>query len=264
VKITGQSAQLSFYGSQTVDNATISIGGASNTDYLIANNTGPTATLTLGSKLSLVSSGTSVNVTGSGTARIVNKGTITASTSGGTFPINPTAFTNAGKISVNGGETMHIGALFTNTASAEVVKGTLDLQADVSGDGGELKIDAAGELEVERAIGSGQKITFSGQGGLLRIDSANQFAAGVSGFTGSDEIDLSSIQDVVGTKVSFSGTSTQGTVTVTDSTHVASIHLFGQYVAFGFHLNADNTHGGTALTYTPPHTAHEMQLAAGH
>lgn len=264
VKVTGQSAQLDFYGTQTVDNATISIGSASNTDYLIAYNTGPTATLTLGSKLSLVSSGATVNVTGSSTARIVNKGTITASTSGGTFTINPATFVNAGKITVSGGETMHIGAVFTNTASTEVVNGTLDLQADVSGAGGAFKIDATGTLEVERAIGSGQKITFSGQGGRLRIDSADQFAAGVSGFTGSDEINLGSISAVAGTTVSFSGTSTQGTVTVTDGTHTASIHLFGQYVASGFHLNADNTHGGSALTYTPPPAPHETQLAAGH
>jgi hypothetical protein len=259
--ITGQSAQMFFYGTQTIDNATIHIGSASNTDYLFAYNTGPMATLTLGSNLSLVSTGTSVYLTGSG-SRIVNKGTIIASTGGGTFTINPTAFTNAGKIVIGNNETVHIAA-FTNTSVAEVVNGTLDLQSGVLGSGGTLKIDAAGTLEVEQAIGIGQKVIFSGQGGRLRIDSADQFAAGVSGFTGSDVINLSTISAVAGTTVSFSGTATQGTVKVTDGTHTASINLFGQYVAAGFHLGTDS-HGGSALTYTPPAAAHTLQLAAGH
>lgn len=259
--ITGPSAQMYFYGSQTVDNATIHIGSASNTDYLFAYSTGPAATLTLGSKLSLISGGTSVNVSGSN-ARIVNKGTIAASTGGGTFTINPTTFVNAGKVIVSNGEIMHIGA-FTNNALAEVVNGTLDLQSDVAGNAGTLKIDAAGTVEVERSIGIGQKVLFSGQGGRLRIDSANQFAASVSGFTGSDVINLATIATGAGTTVSFSGNTTQGTVKVTDGTHTASINLFGQYVAAGFHLAAD-AHGGSALTYTPPAAAPALHLAAGH
>jgi hypothetical protein len=55
---------------------------------------------------------------------------------------------------------------------------------------------------------------------------------------------------------------TRGVLAVTDGTLRASLVLFGNYVAAGFHLS--RTAGeGTLITYEPPAGAH-LNLAAGH
>jgi len=54
---------------------------------------------------------------------------------------------------------------------------------------------------------------------------------------------------------------TQGVLTVTDGTLRASLTLFGNYVAAGFH--GARTADGTLVTYEPPAALH-LDLAAGH
>jgi hypothetical protein len=54
------------------------------------------------------------------------------------------------------------------------------------------------------------------------------------------------------TSASFveAGSLTSGTLTVTDSTHIANIVLLGQYMTGNFHLTNDG-HGGTLVTDPP-------------
>ena len=54
----------------------------------------------------------------------------------------------------------------------------------------------------------------------------------------------------------------KGVLKITDRANTASITLFGQYTAAGFHFAKSGA--GTAITYTPPATAHAADLAAAH
>jgi hypothetical protein len=62
-------------------------------------------------------------------------------------------------------------------------------------------------------------------------------------------------------KLSFveNAAKTQGTLTITDGTLHASVTLFGQYAAAGFHFASDGV-VGTVITYAPPPAAH-LELA---
>jgi hypothetical protein len=53
----------------------------------------------------------------------------------------------------------------------------------------------------------------------------------------------------------------KGVLTITEGAMRASLTLFGQFVAAGFHL-ATNYAGGTAITYSEPSTEHVPQLTA--
>ena len=55
---------------------------------------------------------------------------------------------------------------------------------------------------------------------------------------------------------------TKGVLTLTDGALKATVTLFGQYTATGFHIAGDG-HGGTAITYaTPALSAHVAAVAA--
>jgi hypothetical protein len=86
----------------------------------------------------------------------------------------------------------------------------------------------------------------------------------VSGFAATDTLDLASFKFGTTEKHSFTenAAKTKGVLTITDGTLHASITLFGQYVATGFHLAKDGA--GTAITYVPPTAAAQQELAAGH
>jgi hypothetical protein len=72
-----------------------------------------------------------------------------------------------------------------------------------------------------------------------------------------DTLDLTTFDYKATEKLSFveNAAKTQGTLTITDGTFHASVTLFGQYTAAGFHLGADGT-VGTDVTYAQPPAAH--------
>jgi autotransporter passenger strand-loop-strand repeat protein len=86
----------------------------------------------------------------------------------------------------------------------------------------------------------------------------------VSGFRAGDHLGLSSFQYTAGEKLSFaeSADKTKGVLTVKDATMKATIALFGQYVAAGFHLASDGA-GGTVITY-PAISAATVALTGHH
>src|SRR5207247_46364 len=86
----------------------------------------------------------------------------------------------------------------------------------------------------------------------------------VSGFRTGDLLELSSFEHDAGEKLSFVENADQkkGVLTITDGSMKATITLFGQYVAAGFHLATDPA-GGTAISYATPASAH-VDLVAGH
>ena len=61
-------------------------------------------------------------------------------------------------------------------------------------------------------------------------------------------------------KLAYNAGKGKGTLTITDGSLKATVTLFGQYVAAGFHLAKDSA-GGTVITYsTPPARIAELAV----
>jgi hypothetical protein len=151
----GPNSYLYLDDSQTLDNATLTLGSGSSvyqyTTYSYwAANGNQTGTLTLGPNLTIDQIGPYgyLGSTGYGGGTIVNDGTFNAG-GGGSFYINPAAFTNAGEINVLAGEDLIVSASsFTNAAGITITGGQLEAQAQlldngtISVQGGTLRLDA--------------------------------------------------------------------------------------------------------------------------
>jgi VCBS repeat-containing protein len=99
---------------------------------------------------------------------------------------------------------------------------------------------------VELGSSSAGTVTFAASTGTLQLDSSSSFTGKVAGMTGQDTIDLQDINFATVHKPTFSGTSSGGTLTVTDGTHSANIALLGNYLASTFVASSDG-HGGTNI-----------------
>ena len=94
---------------------------------------------------------------------------------------------------------------------------------------------------------------FSGPIGKLILDHSSTFGGqiydltGNGSLSGSDQIDLRDVEFGPGTKVAYTGTSTGGLLTVSDTeNHTAHISLVGNYSASEFSLSSDGS-GGTIV-----------------
>ncbi|MCX5950445.1 MAG: lycopene cyclase family protein, partial [Cyanobacteria bacterium] len=125
VNLTGENVNLSIDGKTTLDNATLNIGnsGGGGQSLLFANDVGPGAVLTLGSKFNVVHAGRSASLSSSGNPAnaIVNQGLLTAAFSGGILNINGNRFTNTGTVLVSNSDSLVIGATtITNTGTINI------------------------------------------------------------------------------------------------------------------------------------------------
>ncbi len=147
IALTGGYASLDFLGSQTLNNAVVSIGAsgalpgqAGAATLAVAAGAGGTsaATLTLGAGLwlrgvsgagQIVVGGPSIAGAGSLPGALVNAGTITASAPGEILTITGNgAFTNQGTIGISNGATLQIATgSFVNTGTITVAGATLSL-----------------------------------------------------------------------------------------------------------------------------------------
>ncbi|MHC2467869.1 hypothetical protein [Bradyrhizobium embrapense] len=115
---------------------------------------------------------------------------------------------------------------------------------------GNATIAAGTTLELPGA--SSATVAFQGATGTLKLDNSASFAGTVAGMTGADAIDFANISFANVHTPTFNGTSSGGTLTVTDGTVTASIALLGNYMASTFTTSSDG-HGGT-LVVDPPAT----------
>jgi hypothetical protein len=90
-------------------------------------------------------------------------------------------------------------------------------------------------------------VTFAGSTGTLQLDNSSSFTGTVAGMTGQDTLDLADINFATVQQPTFNGSSSGGTLTVTDGTHTANIALIGNYMASSFVTAADGQ-GGTSVT----------------
>ena len=107
-------------------------------------------------------------------------------------------------------------------------------------------------------------VTFA-PGATLAIAGTNGIAPTILGFAANDTLDLKSFAFKPTEKLTYVAANgkAQGTLTITDGAFKASVTLFGQYVAAGFHLATDHA-GGTAITYPTLAADHHPGLAIGH
>jgi fibronectin-binding autotransporter adhesin len=134
VLLTGAASRLLAAGNETINNATIYLGSASETYYgqhvapaeLAA---GPETTLTLGATAEVRSAGLvgwfgDCSV-GGWTDSIVNDGLVMAVTTGGIMTLGSTFFSNAGRVIVgNGGNLMFAGVGLANTGTISLFAGS--------------------------------------------------------------------------------------------------------------------------------------------
>jgi len=113
-------------------------------------------------------------------------------------------------------------------------------------------IDAAATLELT-GTDSGA-VTFNGSTGTLILDHSSLFSGQLLIFTGdgdlssSDQLDLRDIGFGPGTTVGYVGTSSGGTLTVSDAqSHTAHITLAGDYTGSTFTLSSDGSGGTTVI-----------------
>jgi hypothetical protein len=109
-------------------------------------------------------------------------------------------------------------------------------------------INAGATLELATAYAN--QVTFFGSTGTLKLDDPSSFTGTVAGMTANDAIDFTNINFATIQTPSFSGTSSGGTLTVTDGTHTDQIALLGNYLASTFVPSSDG-HGGTSVIDPP-------------
>jgi VCBS repeat-containing protein len=126
---------------------------------------------------------------------------------------------------------------------------------DLNGDGviGTSATIATGAT-LELTAADSVSVQFSGATGTLILDHSAGFGGQISNLTGngslsgSDQIDLKDIAFGAGTTVSYTGTSTGGTLTVSDAqNHTANIALVGDYTSSTFTLSSDGGNGTTVI-----------------
>jgi hypothetical protein len=171
--------------------------------------------------------------------------------------------TNAGLIENRGaGGTLVESAVVNTGTLMAAVTGTLALTGAVTGVG--IGIIDGGTLDVTQAFSG--NVTFKGTSGVFELGDSAAYKGKITGLSpvGNNSLDLADITFTSGvTKAHYSGTSTSGTLTVTDGTHTARITLMGDYVGHTFSVASDG-HGGTTVIDPPaPTTLPVVQAIAG-
>ena len=147
------------------------------------------------------------------------------------------ATSNSGSVSVNQG-LLEFGSTVANNGTMTATGSVLELTHRVSGVGA-LDIGTGGTMDIIRGRDSGQTVDYLGTG-ELKLHTPGTFASHISGFGGTDLIDLVSTP---ATSASFSS----GVLTVLDgSTAVAHLNFNGSYNTNSFSLTSD-LHGGTLI-----------------
>lgn len=97
-----------------------------------------------------------------------------------------------------------------------------------------------------------RQVTFSGPigTGTLLLDHSVDFCGTVAGMLGQDTLDLRDIDFPNVQRPLFSGTDSNGTLSVSDGLHTANIQLLGNYIAAAFAASGDG-HGATSIEVLP-------------
>jgi hypothetical protein len=172
---------------------------------------------------------------------------------GGTLAVTGSSLSTDAAIVLDSGteSVLSLGALNASFSGTLTGAGTLDLSGTGTagfaslGGTGTVSIGTGSTLSVTGAVGSGETIAFTGTGGTLSLAAPGSFAGAITGFTGGDRIDLTSLAFVDGGTASLDAVT--GILTVTEGAGTFTRHLIGDFTGQFFHL-ADDGHGGTMIT----------------
>jgi fibronectin-binding autotransporter adhesin len=180
------------------------------------------------------------------TSTFTNMGTLTRGGAGvSDFGV---AMTNSGRVTVNGG-LLEFTSTVTNTDVMTATGGaTLQLDKAASGTGA-LDIGTgagtSGTLNLVTGADTNQTVKYLGTG-TLDLEHAGAFAGHISGFGGSDLVDLVS---TLANGFSYSGGSSGGVLTLTENgTAIAHLNMIGSYTKSTFSLGSDG-HSGTLIHF---------------
>ena len=184
-------------------------------------------------------------------AGLTNTGTIDADFATGlTLTSGSGTVTNSGVIENVSTGGLTITSALANAGSLIVTKGTLTVDGAVSG-AGSVKIEG-GTADLAGAFSGA--VSFTSAGGTLALAHSRTDTVTITGLakTNITKLDLQDIT-FTGATVSYSGTTTSGTLTVKNGAAVANITLTGNYLASTFTLANDGA--GLVLVTDPAPTA---------
>ncbi len=126
---------------------------------------------------------------------------------------------------------------------------------------GLVEVSSGGTAEISGA--SGSTVVFDGSSGTLELEDAPGFTGRVVGLSGSDTIDLADIAFNASMQATFVGTTSGGTLTVTNGAETAEIELAGDYLSSTWSVSSDG-HGGTNVVDPTTSTNWQvMKVGAG-
>jgi hypothetical protein len=195
--------------------------------------------LTAGAALDMTAaSGATVELSGPGAASFTNNGSI-AGNGAGTAAFD-VAVINKANVSVGSGTLSFLSSL-TNNGTIDASAGTLSVNNTVGGTG-TLQIDAAGTMSLLLGAGAGQTVDFLATTGLLNLTTPTDFKGVITGFGGSDVIDLLQTPE---TSYGFSN----NVLTIKNGTTTeANLHFSSGYTLADFSVTSD-LNGGTFVKF---------------
>jgi hypothetical protein len=223
VLLTGQSSYLEFPGTQSFDNAVVSIGATAGFASLEGSG------LTLGPNLTIMQVGLFADLSG---GAIVNYGTIDAGVSGGEFGIfwdhgSLPELDNQGLVSVSNGDTLLAGSFYLESFVPALIYGS-----------GTIALAGGGVASLS-GVGIGQIVDFLDATGRLALyqPAIFTFAGVIDGFQIGDTIDL-------GGFVAVSDTFASNSLVLTDAgDRQATLNIVGNFTTGDFILTNDGSAG---------------------
>ncbi len=191
INVTGTNTRLFLDDTQTIDNATINIGGIGSPTISTADTTGTGGkTVTFGSNLTINAVGDGGGITtlgGPPSDSLVNQGTINVGTAGASFSISSGSFTNQGTINATGSSGASLtlsGTRFTNEGTIHVANGATVLAqvttftnlVGTTLTGGTYQVDAGSKLQLpgnSRIQTLDANVTLSGAGSAIVSNTAS-------------------------------------------------------------------------------------------
>ncbi len=192
---------------------------------------------------------------GNGELTLTNAGTIDATgTHALTIDTGSNLVTNSGVLEASGSGGMMVASGIVNSGVLWANGATLTVQGAVSGNG-TATIDGIGTLDFEAST-TANVVFGSGTGGTLKLGNSFHFNGTISGFGGSDVIDLANVA-AANASISYheNTAGTGGTLAISDGAQTLELSLLGHYSADNFSIVADQLHG-TSITYVP----HDLML----
>ncbi|HEY5071400.1 MAG TPA: hypothetical protein VII63_05150 [Caulobacteraceae bacterium] len=155
---------------------------------------------------------------------------------------------NSGLIEASGAGGGAIRSAVSNTGVLMADGGNLTVNGAVTGSG--HAVISGGNLSF--ASGFSENVAFTGSTGVLELAYSQGYTGTITGFStnAGTSLDLRDIAFSRSTTATFSGTTSGGTLTVTDGTHTANIRLSGDYTGSTFVASGDG-HGGVTVIDPP-------------